>query len=75
MFLRSALKAVGGARRTVGGPAGHHGLLRWSGGQVVRRSGGQVAHEALELHVALGEPDVARGNVRALGVRVALGDT
>ena len=45
------------------------------GGQGVRRSGGQVAHEALELHVALGEPDVARGNVRALGVRVALGDT
>ena len=42
---------------------------------MVRWSGGQVAHEALELHVALGEPDVARGNVRALGVRVALGDT
>ena len=37
-------------------------------------SGGEIAHEALELHVALGEPDVARGDVGPLRVRMRLGD-
>ena len=38
-------------------------------------SGGQVAHETLELHVALREADVAPRNVGAFAVRVRLGDT
>ena len=40
----------------------------------IASSGGEIAHEALELHVALGEPDVARGDVGPLRVRMRLGD-
>ena len=38
-------------------------------------SGGQVAHEAFKLHVALREADVAGRDIGALCIRVALRDT
>ena len=49
-------------------------LIASSRGEISASSGGEIAHEALELHVPLGKPDVARGNVGPLRVGMRLGD-